>query len=652
MSLGAALIFMTSCAKHSNSSFTSVQASGDAPRGVQQAAALWTEEDGTQADFEAFVTEHLVTDSLERDALFESLQRVFENLYGSSDALMVNLLKPTQLTNVAEPTEVDYIMSGYNPTAHLQDDLFRNKIAFITILNFPHYTLAEKNQLGATWTEREWAYARMGDLFTSRVPAQALQQLSEAISGAENYIADYNIAMHALVTEQGEHLWPNEMWLLSHWNLRDELKANYADKEKGQQKQEMIFEVMKQIVRQELPASVINSDKQDWTPQAPLHRGDLGEREKDVRYQHILNIFHAMQAVDAYSPNLPTAIQRNFEEDIQLADTTVERLFVEMLSSEELHQVAALIKERLGRDLRPYDIWYDGFKSRSTMNEDDLTAETQAKYPTPEAFRADMPRMLQVLGFSPEKALFLQEHIVVEPARGSGHAWPCVANGQVARLRTRIGVEGMNYKGYNIAVHEFGHNVEEVFDLYGVQDFMMAGIPNSAFTEASAFLFQARDLMLLGKGEQKVDDMMTLDTFWSMCEIMAVGLVDMRMWRWLYAHPDANAAELREAVLQIAAEVWNDYFLQDLGEPDCPILGIYSHLVEVPMYLPNYPIGHIANFQIESYLAQQPSRQEWAKEYERIYSQGRLTPEHWMRRAVGEPLSIEPVLKAVSMGRE
>ena len=37
-----------------------------------------------------------------------------------------------------------------------------------------------------------------------------------------------------------------------------------------------------------------------------------------------------------------------------------------------------------------------------------------------------------------------------------------------ARLRTRIGKDGMDYKGYNIAVHEFGHNVEQTITLHDV----------------------------------------------------------------------------------------------------------------------------------------------------------------------------------------
>ena len=96
-------------------------------------------------------------------------------------------------------------------------------------------------------------------------------------------------------------------------------------------------------------------------------------------------------------------------------------------------------------------------------------------------------------------------------------------------------------------MHEFGHNVEQVTDLYHIDYYPLAGVPNSATTEAMAFLFQARDLQLLGYGRQKMDDNATLDIFWGMYEIMGVSLVDMYTWRWLYAHPDATAAGLRRA---------------------------------------------------------------------------------------------------------
>jgi hypothetical protein len=56
-------------------------------------------------------------------------------------------------------------------------------------------------------------------------------------------------------------------------------------------------------------------------------------------------------------------------------------------------EVAALIKQRLGRDLQPYDIWYDGFKSRSEMDPAELDKKVMAKYPTKDAFVADLPQI-------------------------------------------------------------------------------------------------------------------------------------------------------------------------------------------------------------------------------------------------------------------
>jgi hypothetical protein len=320
-------------------------------------------------------------------------------------------------------------------------------------------------------------------------------------------------------------------------------------------------------------------------------------------------------------------------------------------------QVAAIIRERLGRDLRPYDIWYDGFKSRSSISEDVLTAESQKRYPDAKAFEKDMPRMLMELGFAPENAKELASHIVVEAARGSGHARPCVGREQPARLRTRVGVKGMDYKGYNIAVHEFGHNVEEVISLYDMDYYTLAGIPNTGFTEASAFLFQERDLEImnydLGIKNSTADHSKLLiqnskfDMLWGMYEIMGVSLVDMRMWKWLYANPKATAAELREAVIAIASDVWNHYYAPILGEKDSPLLAIYSHMVGYALYLPAYPIGNLVQYQLEEHLSQCATQEEWAKEYTRIYQQGCLTPDVWMRGAVGNAMSVEPILRAV-----
>lgn len=619
-------------------------------RGVTQVASLWSDGDGTEADFQALVSSCYAGVGEEREKLYGRLAHILEQCGQSADLLNNMLQEPTTLVGKGEPVSVDWIISGYSPMSHFAEDMFANKIAHICVLNFPYYTLDEKNNLGKDWTRQEWAYARMGDVFHTRVPGNVMADYSQVLSQAENYIAGYNIMMHSLRNEHGEPLWHEPMALLSHWNLRDELKSNYAAGIEAREKQEMIYQVMLRIIHQDIPDCVVNNDQVTWYPYSNKVSAD-GEVVKNsndlARYQHILNIFHALQRVDAYRKDAPSHVQRTFDEDLEIPQNELKALFVSLLESNEVKAVAAVIRERLRRELRPYDIWYDGFKGRSTISEDVLTSQTQARYPNAKAFENDMARMLRDLGFTKNKATDVASHVVVEAARGSGHARPCVGREQPARLRTRVGDKGMDYKGYNIAVHEFGHNVEEVISLYDMDYYLLAGIPNTGFTEASAFLFQQRDLELLGykASEAKTDDV--FDIIWGMYEIMGVSLVDMAMWKWLYAHPKANAAELRDAVVKIAVDVWNQYYAPILGEENCPLLGIYSHMVGYALYLPGYPIGQIVQYQLEEHLARCETPEEWAKEYVRIYQQGRLTPGVWMQGAVGQPMSVEPILKAV-----
>ncbi len=617
--------------------------------GVRQAAALWRMEDGTQQEFVEFAKANLATTPEAKKALFDKLSTAFEALYGTSNQLSVKLQKPVQLTG-DELMPIDYIMGAYSPFSHLSDDLFENKVAFITVLNFPNYTLAEKDSLGNGWSREQWAYARLGESFTDRVPASVSQKMGVVSSNAENYISSYNIMAGHLLDEKGEHLFPEDMVLLSHWNLRDELKSNYADVPHANEKQEMIYKVMEHIVNQTIPAEVVNNPAYDWNPYSNKTYKDGKEvtlqPEGDVRYAHMLDLFRANQELDVYSPQLSTAIARNFEGSMEVSQERIEELFVRLVSSPQIARTAEIIKQRLGRDLRPYDIWYDGFKSRSTISEEVLTAQTRAKYPDAAAFERDMPRMLVALGFAPDDARYISSKIVVEGARGSGHAWGAQGRWEPARLRTRIGAEGMDYKGYNIAVHEFGHNVEQTLDLYDIDYYMLNGVPNTGFTEALAFMFQKRDMQLLGY-KFASDDNATLDIFWGAYEIMGVSLVDMKTWQWLYAHPDATAAQLRDATIGIAKEVWNQYYAPVLGEKDSPLLAVYSHMVNYPLYLASYPFGNIIEFQLESHLAKCKNQQEFAAELRRIYTLGRLTPDAWMNAAIGSDVSVDPLLEAV-----
>jgi len=612
-------------------------------RGVKQVASLWEKQDGDQAAFTSFCAGQFIADTAKLNVLFNKLQRSFEVMYGNFNKMGMDLRVPVDLSG-DELTPIDELFASFSPSSHLTDDLFGNKIAFITMLNFPFYTLTEKTDLGKTWTRRDWAYARMGDAFTSRVPAVLNQQLSEALAKSDMYISEYNIMMDKLVDASGKTYFPEGMKLITHWGLRDELKSHYG-KPEGLVKQKMVYSVMKRIIDQSIPEMVINNGDYQWNPTENKVLKDGKEvaaiAEPDRRYEMLLNNFKAIHATDAYYPALPTYSQRAFELNMEIPEKDVEKLFTSLMTSPEIKQVAALISKRLGRNLEPFDIWYDGFKARSGLNEDDLTLKTQALYPNPLAFET----MLRKLEWSPERASYIASKIQVDPARGSGHAAGAAMKGDKARLRTRISDKGMNYKGYNIAVHEFGHNVEQTIDLYDIDYYMLQGVPNTSFTEALAFIFQKRDLSLLGIKDNNPDKehLASLDAMWSCYEIMGVSLLDMQVWRWLYANPGATPAQLKEAVIRIAKEVWNQYYAPVFGSKDETILAIYSHMIDNPLYLSNYPVGHLIDFQIDGFI----KGKNFASEVDRIYTLGRLTPQAWMQSAVGAPISIDPILKSV-----
>jgi len=100
----------------------------------------------------------------------------------------------------------------------------------------------------------------------------------------------------------------------------------------------------------------------------------------------------------------------------------------------------------------------------------------------------------------------------------------------------------------------------------------MAGVPNTAFTEAYAFTFQKHDLELLGikDNDPNKEALAAIDNFWMSYEIMGVSLVDMAVWKWLYENPDATKEQLKDQVIKTAKEVWNKYYSGVFGIKDSP----------------------------------------------------------------------------------
>ncbi|WP_348524218.1 hypothetical protein [Parabacteroides sp. PH5-8] len=613
-------------------------------KGVRQVARLWQDKDGDEEAFKAFCLENYIADPSEKETVFLKISDYMEGIYGNFSAMSVRLDWNVTIDD-GQLHPIDRKFAAYSPSSHLSEDFYNNKLAFTIALNFPELSLKEKESLGKD--RKAWAYARLGDFFTQRVPSSVMQKRAQISSDADMYIAAYNVYMGHLLNTKGKKIFPEDMILLSHWNLRDEIKANYNKGNTGLEKQRTVYQVMKQIINQDIPLEVINSGAYDWNPytNTVLKEGKemKGSPETKERYQKMLNNFNIMQEIDKYTGN--TYIDRKFDNDMEVAVDEVTRLFDDFLSAPELKEVGKMISKRLGRKLEAYDIWYDGFKARSNLDETKLNQQTRALYPNAEALEKDLPNILAKLGFSKDRGNYLAEKIGVDPARGSGHALGAVMKGQKSRLRTRIPAGGMDYKGYNIAIHEFGHNVEQTISLYDVDYYMLNGVPNTAFTEALAFVFQKRDLEILGitDNNPEKEAMNVLDKVWSMYEICGVSMLDISVWKWLYSHPDATAEQLRDAVVSLSKEIWNKYYAPVFDVKDETVLAIYSHMIGYPLYLSAYAFGQIIEFQLEGHL----QGKDFATEVDRIFSLGRLTPTQWMLEATGERLTVDPMLSAV-----
>lgn len=627
---------------------------------VKQTARIWKDD---KEGFIKFCQDNFITDNNEKELLFDRLSNVFEVINGNFNQISLDLKKPTQLDSpkLTYNKKVDDILAGYEPSAHLYRDLFDNKIAMIVTLNFPIYTLEEKEELAKNWTKRDWAKARLAEKFSLDVDPTLYANGSKAQTDADNYIANYYIYVGNLISKKGGKLFPSDLKLISHWNLRDEIKSNYP-RVNGIEKQELLYDLMTKIIKQEVPQKIINNKDYSWdlynnklylNSDLVTAKDDL-QTEGNTRYEHLLNNFKAMKLLDSVSES--NAIERKFNAEYEISQKKMEEIFVSLLSSKEVQLTAKLIKKRLARELKPFDIWYDGFKSRSNINEDELSKITKDKYKTVSDFQGDLSNILQKLGFDKEQSNFVANKVTVEPSKGAGHAWGTQAKWQNSFLRTHFKDDGMDYKGFNIAIHEFGHNVEQTFSLHSVPEYLISGVPNNAFTEAIAFLFQLKDLQVLGieNLDSTSQYLYTLDNFWSTYEIMGAALTDQYVWKWLYDNPNTNAKELNLAVNKIAKDVWNKYYAPVFNVKDQNILAVYSHSIDYPLYLSFYPLGHIIEFQLDSYIKQKQKENKgeeksvFGKEVARISAIGRVLPDYWMKEAVGSGISVKALLEATS----
>ena len=230
-------------------------------QGLAQVAALWRSEDGELGEF---ARAQFQADPAALQATFDRLEAALEQLDGHYNEITRELRRPSDV-DTGPQWPVDALLSSMDAAAHALEDLFASKVAFVALLNFPQTTLEQRLTEGSRWTREQWAAARLTGRFVRRVPGPVQQRIAAAASAGERYINGYNLWMHHLLDPQGVRLFKKGLRLISHWNLRDEIRGDYAERE-GLFKQRLIARVMQHIVQQTIPVAVIDNPRLDWNP--------------------------------------------------------------------------------------------------------------------------------------------------------------------------------------------------------------------------------------------------------------------------------------------------------------------------------------------------------------------------------------------------
>jgi hypothetical protein len=528
--------------------------------------------------------------------------------------------------------EIDDLLAMFDPAPDLSDQFYKQKIAFVALLNLDRPNLQTMLEEGEQWNAQQWAAVRICRGFGPRIPAEVSELARELGHRADRFVSDFHVPVGTLVTPDGNRPFDADRRLLAHWIIREEMRGGYADAD-GLPRQRALMWVMGRHIDGTIPETIMSGESSgDWDPAANTIGGEVARDLVGLeRYERWLDMFTVARAYDAHHPDHPTAIARKFDLQREIPEATVERLLLDLLESPTRSPLMELVAERVGRPLEAHDIYFDQITPSLPVEE--LDALVREAFGDHRGLQLALPDLLRGLGYSGGAADFLGTRVQVEIARGAGHAMRPYLPEYNAWLRTNSLDQELGWDGFDTAMHELGHNLEQLISTHFAPRPALRGVPNTACTEAFAFLYQALAPRVLGLGEESehAADCTVAQTMLEACQIAGPALLELHVWRWLYANPDADAAALRAQVLCTAEALWEEHYSRYLGPDRHATLAAYQHMIGYPLYLADYALGHIISHQIRRHV----KGRDLASETHRICSIGSITPDGWMQRAVG-----------------
>lgn len=630
--------------------------------GLDRVVERWTPADGDDAALEGFCRAHFVTDPHQRRLLVERLEAAFDTLHGHLYEIQRSMRWWTDV-RVEEVKAVDDVLATFDPAPDLSEQLYRQKLAFVALLNLDRPELREMIEEGPAWSVEHWVEVRLAQSLGPRIPSE-LNDLSRQVHHeAQRFVSSFHVPVGGLVDQRGERVMADpDRALLAHWLVREEIRGRYNDPQ-GLHAQRALARVMGRHIEGTIPKALMAgrvapadaagpeasaSARPRWDVFANTLDGRMAdELVGPARYRHLLAHRDLAFRFDAHHPQHPSAMARKFELQREIPEEEVVRLMTELLESPVRRELAGLLRRKLGRPLEAFDIYFEDLDETRPAVE--LNAAVRRRFGDEKAFQAMLPTILRELGFSGADADFLAQRITVQISRGSGHAMRPALPEYPAWMRTSRLVDELGWDGFDTAMHELGHALEQVISCSFAPRPTLRGVPNTACTEAFAFLYQSLGRRVLGlidpAREEHSFAIDSVQTMLTACQIAGPSLLEIRLWHWLYEHRelegDAGAEALRDAAVAIADELWERFYAVDFGPDSNHLLAAYQHMIHHPLYLADYTLGHIISHQIRSHLR----GRDLATETRRICSIGQVTPDLWMRKAVGGPISVEALVR-------
>ena len=395
---------------------------------------------------------------------------------------------------------------------------------------------------GGSWSSDQWADARLSQAFGARIPAELSERSRHIGHAASKWVSEQHIPVGGVVTADGKAPFEPDRKLLWHWLVREELRGRYGDGAEGLPVQRALAFVMGRAIEGRIPASVWEGDAQKkWDPAANTIDGVANEGEDLARYEHWLAQFRVQQELDPYYPKHPTVLGRRFDLQREIPETEVVALIETLLDSAARNELLDVVEAKLGRPLEAHDVYFEELgDDRPSRELDAIVAE---RFPDEDAFDAALPEVLRGLGFGDDEAEFLGTRIDVEIARGAGHAVRPALPEFHSWLRTNRLPDTLGWDGFDTGMHELGHCLEQVISTHRPRP-ALRGVPNTACTEAFAFLYQHQARAVLGIAESgdRAGDIAAATSMLNACQIAGPALLEIRHLAVVVRTPRSHAS--------------------------------------------------------------------------------------------------------------